>query len=342
MAELKVGIINVTGYAGMELARLLYKHPKVQLSSITGRSAAGQKLADVFPHLAEIDITITAELGEVDLAFSAMPHKSSAEIIVPLVERGTKVIDISADFRLKDASEYPKWYDFTHPAPKLLRKAVYGLPEIHRVEIAKASLVANPGCYPTGALLALAPAVKEGLINSDIVIDSKSGVSGAGRTLSLSTHYTEAVDNVRAYSVHGHRHLPEIVQELKVLTDPSPSVTFLPHLVPMSRGILSSCYATLKEGRLGMTEEKLTDLYRDYYKGEPFVTVVDKPPETKQTWGSNICLVYPTIDVRSGRLIVISCIDNLVKGAAGQAIQNMNIMLGFSETDGLEALPVYP
>jgi len=342
MEKFKVGIINVTGYAGVELARLLHRHPRVELSSITGRSAAGQKLADVFPHLAEIDMTISAELGEVDLAFSAMPHKSSAEVIIPLVERGIKVVDVSADFRLKDAGEYPKWYDFTHPAPKLLRKAVYGLPEIHRVEIAKANLVANPGCYPTGALLALAPAVKEGLIHSDIIIDSKSGVSGAGRTLSLSTHYTEAVDNVRAYSVQGHRHLPEIVQELKALTKFSPSVTFLPHLVPMSRGILSSCYATLKEGKLGKKEGKLTDLYRDYYKGEPFVRVVDKPPETKQTWGSNLCLVYPMVDVRNSRLIVISCIDNLVKGAAGQAIQNMNIMLGFSETDGLEALPVYP
>jgi len=342
MAKLKVGIINVTGYAGLELARLLYKHPRVELSSITGRSAAGQKLADVFPHLAEIDMTITAELGEVDLAFSAMPHKSSAEVIIPLIERGIKVVDISADFRLKDAGEYPKWYDFTHPAPKLLHKAVYGLPEIHRVEIAGASLVANPGCYPTGALLALVPAVKEGLIHPDIIIDSKSGVSGAGRTLNLSTHYTEAVDNVRAYSVQGHRHLPEIVQELKALTSLAPSVTFVPHLVPMSRGILSSCYATLKEGRLGKKEGKLADLYRDYYRGEPFVRVIDRPPETKQTWGSNLCLVYPTVDARNGRLIVISCIDNLVKGAAGQAIQSMNIMLGFSETEGLEALPVYP
>jgi N-acetyl-gamma-glutamyl-phosphate reductase len=341
MAKLKVGIINVTGYAGVELARLLYKHPKVQLSSVTGRSAAGQRLADVFPHLAEIDMAVSGELGEVDLAFSAMPHKSSAEVILPLVERGIKVIDISADFRLKDEKEYPKWYDFTHPDSRLLRKAVYGLPEIHRDEIAKAALVANPGCYPTGALLALVPAVTEGVIHTDIIVDSKSGVSGAGRTLNMSTHYTEAVDNVRAYSVHGHRHLPEIVQELQALTNASISVTFLPHLVPMSRGILSSCYAMIKEGMVAKKDE-VTALYRDYYKSEPFVRVVDKPPETKQTWGSNLCLVYPVVDIRSGRLIVISCIDNLVKGAAGQAIQNMNIMFGFSETEGLEALPVYP
>ena len=341
MAKLKVGIVNVTGYAGVELARLLGKHPGVKLSSVTGRSAAGQKLTDVFPYLAEIDMPISAELGKVDFAFSAMPHKFSAEVIVHLVGRGIKIVDCSADFRLKDGGEYPKWYDFTHPAPKLLHQAVYGLPEMHRREIAKADLVANPGCYPTGALLALAPAVKEGIIHTDIIVDSKSGVSGAGRTLSLSTHYTEAVDNVRAYSVHGHRHLPEIVQELQALTNASVSVTFLPHLVPMSRGILSSCYATLKQGVLGKKAE-VTELYRDYYKGEPFVRVVDKPPETKQTWGSNFCLVYPAVDARSGKLVVISCIDNLVKGAAGQAVQNMNIMLGFSETEGLEALPVYP
>jgi N-acetyl-gamma-glutamyl-phosphate reductase len=341
MSQIKVGIINVTGYAGVELARLLYKHPKVKLGYVTGRSAAGQKLADVFPHLADIDLTVTADLGEVDLAFSAMPHKASAEVIIPLVKRGIKVVDISADFRLKNADEYPQWYDFAHPAPELLQKAVYGLPELHRSEIAKADLVANPGCYPTGALLALVPAVKEGLIETDIIIDSKSGVSGAGRTLSLSTHYVEAVDNVRAYSVQGHRHLPEIVQELKTLNPGfSSSVTFLPHLVPTARGILSSCYAKLKKGKLG--KEELARLYCDYYKGEPFVRVVDKPPETKQTWGSNLCLIYPAVDARTGRLIVISCLDNLVKGAAGQAIQNMNIMLGFSETAGLEVMPVYP
>jgi N-acetyl-gamma-glutamyl-phosphate reductase len=343
MSKIKVGIINVTGYAGVELARLLYKHPKLELCSITGRSAAGQKLAEVFPHLADIELTITAEIDEVDLVFSAMPHKASAEIILPLVKRGIKVVDISADFRLKDASKYLQWYDFTHPAPELLQKAVYGLPELHRAEIAEASLIANPGCYPTGALLALAPVVKEGLIEPDIIIDSKSGVSGAGRTLSLSTHYAEATDNVCAYSMKGHRHLPEIVQELEILNLAfSPSVTFLPHLVPTSRGILSSCYAKLKEGKAIKGEEELIKFYRSSYTGEPFVKVVDKPPETKRTWGSNICLVYPTVDVRTGRLIVISCLDNLVKGAAGQAIQNANIMFGFPETSGLEALPVYP
>jgi N-acetyl-gamma-glutamyl-phosphate reductase len=343
MSQVRVGIINVTGYAGVELARLLYRHPHVELASVTGRSAAGQKLAEIFPHLADIDLTITAELDEVDIAFSAMPHKASVEVIVPLVEQGVKVVDISADFRLKDAGKYPEWYDYVHPAPDLLRQAVYGLPEFHRSEIVTASLVANPGCYPTGALLALAPVVKEGLVYPDIIVDSKSGVSGAGRALSLSTHYSEASDNVRAYAVEGHRHLPEIIQELQTLNPSlSPSVTFLPHLVPTARGILSSCYARPEEDKLVKGKEELKQLYHSYYADEPFVRIVDKPPETKQTWGSNLCLVYPTVDPRSGTVVVISCLDNLVKGAAGQAIQNMNIMLGFPETAGIEALPVYP
>src|SRR4030042_5058702 len=246
--KLKVGIINVTGYAGSELARLLYCHPEVELVSVTGRSAVGKKVAEIFPHMVDIKLIITGELGNVDLAFSAMPHKASAEVILPLMKQGVKVIDISADFRLKDAGEYSVWYDFVHPGPELLPEAVYGLPELYRSKIAAARLVANPGCYPTGALLALAPLVKEGLVNPDIVIDSKSGVSGAGRTLSLTTHYCEASDNVCAYSLKGHRHLPEITQELKALKSGfSPAVIFVPHLVPMTRGILSSCYATPQE-----------------------------------------------------------------------------------------------
>jgi len=343
MSQTRVGIINVTGYAGVELARLLYRHPDVKLVSVTGRTTAGQKLADVFPHLADIDLTITAELDEVDFVFSAMPHKSSIEVILPLLGRDLKIVDISADLRLKDASMYPSWYDFVHPAPQLLQEAVYGIPEFHRPEIATSNLIANPGCYPTGALLALAPIVKEDFIYSDIIVDSKSGVSGAGRTLSQPTHYAEASDNIHAYATEGHRHLPEITQELESLNPGfSASVTFQPHLVPAIRGISTSCYTQPKQGKLAKGKEELIELYRDYYKDEPFVRIVDKPPETKHTWGSNLCLIYPTIDSRTGRVIIISCLDNLVKGAAGQAIQNMNIMLCFAEAAGLEALPVYP
>jgi N-acetyl-gamma-glutamyl-phosphate reductase len=340
MNKTKVGIINVTGYTGVELARLLFQHPQVKLTSVTGRSAAGQKLGTVFPHLAGLDLTIEAEVGKVELVFSAMPHKESAQEIIPLLKQGIKVVDISADFRLKDASEYKQWYGFTHPTPKLLTKAVYGLPELYRSQIASAPLVANPGCYPTGAILALAPAVKAKIIEPDIIIDSKSGVSGAGRSLNLPTHFAEANEDVSAYALEGHRHLPEITQELKELSgERSLAVSFVPHLVPMTRGILTTCYAPLASGK---SEKKLKELYRDFYKDEPFVRVVDSPPHTKHTLGNNMCLVYPTIDQRAGKLIVISCLDNLVKGGSGQAIQNMNLMLGLPEKTGLDVLAIYP
>ncbi len=346
MSQTKVGIINVTGYAGVELARLLYQHPRVEFTSVTGRSAAGQKLAKVFPHLVNIDLTIKTELEDVELAFSAMPHQESAKEVVTLLNRGIKVVDISADFRLKDAVEYLEWYGSTHPAPQLLEQAVYGLTELHRPQVASARLVANPGCYPTGALLALAPVVEAGLIEPDIIIDSKSGVSGAGRTVDLQTHYSEVNEDASAYALDGHRHLPEIIQELKLLRpEQSPSVTFVPHLIPMTRGILTTCYAPLVSGKITASEkgkEELRGLYLDFYKNEPFVKIVEFPPHTKHTWGNNLCFIHPTIDHRTGRLIVISCIDNLVKGAAGQAIQNMNLMLGLPETTGLEALAIYP
>ncbi|MFC1987828.1 N-acetyl-gamma-glutamyl-phosphate reductase [Chloroflexota bacterium] len=346
MSKIKVGIINVTGYAGVELARLLSQHPEVELSSVTGRSAAGQKLGKAFPHLASIDLTIEAELEGVDFVFSAMPHKDSAKEVIPLLKRGIKVVDISADFRLKDAKEYQSWYGSAHPAPELLKEAVYGLPELYRPQITSARLVANPGCYPTSAILALAPAVKAGLIEPDIIIDSKSGISGAGRTLSLNTHYSEVNEDVTAYALEGHRHLPEIIQELKQLCPQQPpSVTFIPHLIPMTRGILTTAYATLAPGKVAAGEKEkkeIRQLYMEFYKDAPFVRVVESPPHTKHTWGTNFCLVYPTTDRSGEKLIVISCLDNLVKGAAGQAIQNMNLMLGFPENTGLEAPAIYP
>ena len=345
MKKTKAGIINVTGYAGVELARLLSRHSQVELVSVTGRSTAGMRLDKVFPHITGSNLVIEAELGDVDLAFSAMPHKESAAEVLPLLKRGIKVVDLSADFRLKDAGEYTEWYGFTHPAPQILEQAVYGLPELHRQQITSARLVANPGCYPTGAILALAPAVEQGLIGNHAIIDSKSGISGAGRTVSLKTHFAEANEDAAAYALDGHRHLPEIIQELNLLQPKQPpSVTFVPHLIPMTRGILTTCYAPLI-GRLAASkkgEAELRQIYLDFYKGKPFVKVTASPPHTKHTSGSNLCLVYPTIDTRTGRLIVISCIDNLVKGAAGQAIQNMNLMLGLPETTGLEGLAVYP
>lgn len=336
---MKVGIVNVTGYAGVELVRLLARHPAAELVQVTGRGAVGERLADVFPHLAELDLPIEPEITQrLDAVFVSLPHKASAEVVPALLEIGAKVIDISADFRLKDVATYEEWYGVRHPAPGLVPEAVYGLPELHRGEIAAARLVANPGCYPTGAILALLPVLD--LIVPDVIVDAKSGVSGGGRTLSLANHYSEVNENCQAYAVDGHRHLPEITQELSLARSGQElRVTFLPHLVPMTRGILCACYANLASP---CSPQELRQRYQDYYAGEPFVRVADQPPQTKQTWGSNLCLVYPTLDRRTGRLVVLSALDNLVKGAAGQAIQNMNIMFGLEERLGLEALPVYP
>ena len=346
MSKVKVGIINVTGYAGVELARLLSQHPSVELTSVTGRSLAGKPLGEAFPHLAGINLSIEAKLGEVEFVFSAMPHQESAKEVIPLLERGIKVVDISADFRLKDAAAYLSWYGVSHPRPELLAHAIYGLPELHRAQIRSATLVANPGCYPTGAILALAPAVKTGLVGPEVIIDSKSGISGAGRSLNIKTHFPEANEDVTAYALGGHRHLPEIVQELKQLAPGTPpQVSFVPHLIPMTRGILTTAYAPLASGMVSADEKgqaALLELYRDFYRDESFVRVVETPPHTKHTWGNNLCFIHPTIDIRTGRLIVVSGIDNLVKGAAGQAIQNMNLMLGLEETTGLNTPAIYP
>lgn len=343
---MRVGILNVTGYAGVELARLLHAHPEVSLTSVTGRSTQGEKLGQVFPHLSNIDLTIHDELGDVDFVFSALPHKASAESVMPYLDSGVRVVDISADFRLKSPEEYEQWYKVPHPGPWLLEEAVYGLTEIHRDKISSAKLVANPGCYPTSAVLGLAPLVKNGLVESDIIVDSKSGISGSGRGLSLTTHFSEVNENTMAYGVAGHRHLPEITQELGLLNSSfKPRVTFLPHIVPMTRGILSSCYATIADTGISMDDRgkrELKALYRDFYRDEPFVKVVESPPQSKQTWGNNDCLIYPMLDIRTSRAIVVSCLDNLVKGAAGQAIQNMNVMMGLPEVTALGGLAVYP
>jgi len=346
MAQIRVAIINVTGYIGVDLARLLLQHPEVQLYCVTGRSLAGKRLSEVFPHLASSDLVIQPDLdASADFVFSAMPHKASAEIVEPLVKQGLKVIDVSADFRLKDSREYEAWYGIPHPYPQLLASAVYGLPELHHAEIAQAQLVANPGCYPTGAILALAPAMASAMTEGDIIVDSKSGVSGAGRSLTLTTHYAECNESVAAYAVAGHRHMPEIRQECELLNSNVYDVVFQPHLVPMTRGILSTCYLRLSQDWLRETDDAgqtVVQAYRDFYESARFVKVVDAPPATKHVWGSNYCHVFPRFDSRTGRLLVISCIDNLVKGGAGQAVQNMNLMCGFPEDSGLDALPIYP
>ena len=343
---MKIGIINVTGYAGAELARILSRHPEVDLTSVTGRSGAGKKLGEVFPHLEDIGLTIEPELsGSLDFVFSALPHAASAEALVDVVESGIKTVDISADFRLRDLDVYTEWYEVEHPCPQLAEDSVYGLPEIYRDAISQSNIVANPGCYPTASILGLAPALKEGIIDKDIIIDAKSGVSGAGRGLSLKTHYSEVNENVSAYGLDGHRHMPEIAQELTLAAGEEVSLTFVPHLIPMTRGILATSYASIKQDYLSSNDkvtEGVMEIYNDAYRDEEFVKVTTSAPMTKQTLGGNDCLVYPTVDKRNGRLVMISCIDNLVKGAAGQAVQNMNLMCGMQEDVGLRQLALYP
>ena len=262
----------------------------------------------------------------------------------PVHRTFAKAVDIAADFRLHAPEAYKEAYGSEHPAPHLLPEAVYGLPELHREAIKTASLVANPGCYPEAALLALAPAVREGLVTDDVIVDAKSGISGAGRAgLATGTmdHFAEANENVVVYALEGHGHRSEITQEVAELREADDArVTFVPHRIPMTRGILATCYAPLTGD--GMTKEAVREVYRDFYHDEPFVMVTDTPPQTKQTVGSNFCLVHPTVDRRTNRLIVVSCIDNLVKGAAGQAVQNMNLMFGLREEKGLERPALYP
>ena len=364
MTKISVSIVNVTSYTGLELLRLLSQHPYFSVESLTARSAAGQRLYDVFPQfhagLKQRDpsstgfdaaLVIAEEPAQTDLAFVCLPHATAAASVVHLLKRGTKVVDLSADFRLRDAAIYEEWYEHTHPAPALLETAIYGLCERYRERIEAATLVANPGCYATAATLALLPVVAAGVIVPDIIIDAKSGLSGAGRSLTQSTHYAEANEDVSAYSLSGHRHLPEISQELtavalaggNALSQPL-RITFIPHLIPMTRGILATCYADLQQDaqKYLSTAVDVKALYEAYYADEPFVHIVDQPPHTKWSYGSNSCFIYPTVDSRTGRLVVISCLDNLVKGAAGQAIQNANRLFGLSETCGLSPMSLYP
>lgn len=358
--KIPVSIVGVTSYTGLDLLRLLAQHPQFVVTSVTARSAVGKRLDEVFPQLRALTPTteqttlpvdpalvITEESAQTELAFVCLPHAAAAESVVKLLERGIKVVDLSADFRLHDVRDYEEWYKHTHPAPALLETAVYGLCERHRRAIATASLIANPGCHATASILALAPALAAGIIGPASIIDTKTGVSGAGRSLSLATHFAEVNEDMNAYSLGGHRHLPEITQELLAAAedgghalDTPLRITFIPHLIPMTRGILATCYADMRQTALTIAE--VHALYERYYAGEAFIHVVEQAPHTKWSYGSNHCFIHPTIDARTGRLVVIACLDNLVKGAAGQAIQNANILHGLPETSGLSSVAVYP
>ena len=346
---IRVSIIGATGYVGGELVRLLDRHPDVEIVGLTGRGRDHDAIEGIHPHLATTGMHVDAEAPDADATFLALPHGAAASIVPDLLSRGTTVIDLGPDFRLRDPADYPTWYGFEHPDPDLLRDAVYGLPELHRAELLAlrdrdVAVVGSPGCYPTTTLLALAPLARAGLIG-DLVVDAKSGVSGAGREPKPDMVFAEVNESVKAYGLGGHRHIAEIEQELAALgprADANPGaapVDFLPHLVPMTRGILASCHVRPTRP---VDQAELDRLYADAYRDEPFVTVVATPPATGHVVGSNHVRVHARVDARSGRIIAIAVLDNLVKGAAGQAVQAFNLLHGLPETAGLEQLPLAP
>jgi N-acetyl-gamma-glutamyl-phosphate reductase len=349
-ARLRVGIIGATGYVGGELIRILERHPDARLVALQARGRERVPVSAAHAQLAGSASTLDDRLpDDLDAAFIALPHGAAATIVAGLLEGGTTVIDLGPDFRLRDAADYPRWYGFEHPAPDLLERAVYGLPELHRAELAGAPnggrLVGSPGCYPTAALLALAPLARQGLI-ADLVVDAKSGVSGAGREPKPDLTFSEVNESVRAYGIGGHRHVAEMEQELGLLSAADNSadqrglrVDFLPHLVPMTRGILAACH--VRPAR-PISQPELDALYADAYADEPFVRVVGAAPATKHVLGSNRCHVFVHAYERTGRVLAIAVIDNLVKGAAGQAVQAFNLCFDLPETSGLEQLPLVP
>ena len=345
---IKAGIIGATGYAGAEIVRLLMGHPEVEIKWYGSRSYIDQRYADIYRNMFQIvedvckDDNLDKLAEEVDVIFTATPQGFCASVINEEILSKVKVIDLSADFRIKDVKTYEKWYGIEHKSPEYIKEAVYGLCEINREDVKKARLVANPGCYTTCSILSLYPLVKEGLIDpSTIIIDAKSGTSGAGRGAKMDNLFCEVNENMKAYGVATHRHTPEIEEQLGYAAGEKIILNFTPHLVPMNRGILVTAYASLKEK---VSYETVRAAYDKYYEKEKFVRVLDKDvcPQTKWVEGSNYVDVNFKIDERTGRVIVMGALDNLVKGAAGQAVQNMNLVFGLEESTGLELVPMFP
>lgn len=342
MNKSKVGIIGATGYAGAELCRIIMGHPDAELSAISSVSFEGEKLSDVYPAYYQICDMVCETQEEVldksDIVFAALPHGLSQELADKCYSTGKLFIDLGADFRLTDEADYKEWYAGEFLNKELHEKAVYGLPEFFRDKIKGQKIIANPGCYTTAVPLALAPAIEGGYIEmTGIIADCKSGVTGAGRKPTQSNHYPELNENFYAYKIASHRHTPEIEQTLSMLSGEKTNITFVPHLLPVNRGILATCYAHLKKGNA----EEIKKAYEDYYKNELFVRVLKSgnTPNIKNVKYTNYCDVAVTVDDRTGTLIAISAIDNMVKGAAGQAVQNMNLCLGFEESAGLKLVP---
>jgi N-acetyl-gamma-glutamyl-phosphate reductase len=348
MAKIRIGVLGASGYTGADLVRIAARHPDVEIAALTANTHAGKAMAEVFPHFFMLDLPTLVEWEKVDwtrldAVFCGLPHGTTQEIIAAVFSANPsiKVLDMSADFRLRDMATYAEWYGHAHKAPELQAEAVYGLTEIYREKIAKARLIACPGCYPTAALLALAPLAKAGVIDvADIIVDAKSGVTGAGRGLKQNTLFSEAGEGLSPYSIAKHRHAPEIEQEISVAAGKPVIVNFTPHLIPMSRGELCTSYVRLN----GATPDDLRAALSDAYRSEPFVRVAAKGavPQTQNVRGSNYVQIGVFADRVPGRAIVVSVLDNLVKGSAGQALQNMNIAFGLEETTGLLQLPLFP
>ncbi len=342
---MKVAIIGATGYTGLELVRILLNHPEVHITALTSERFSGQDYSSVFPSLRGIirtsleTLNIDKIIRKADFIFTAVPHKEAMDIVPQLIEKDKKVVDLSADFRFKQPSTYEKWYH-AHSSPELLSQAVYGLPEINRKKIRYAALVSNPGCYPTSVIMPLVPLLKEDIISTRaIIVDSKSGVSGAGRSLKTQSLFSEVSEGLKPYNIMNHRHQPEIEEQLSSAAGISVSITFAPHLVPMNRGIISTIYVRLKHSTSAQT---IQNIFNKYYKKEQFVRILPEGtlPSTGFVRGSNYCDIG--FCLQGKKLILVSAIDNLVKGASGQAVQNMNIMQGFKEATALEHIPLYP
>ncbi|OGB90000.1 N-acetyl-gamma-glutamyl-phosphate reductase [candidate division WOR-1 bacterium RIFCSPHIGHO2_01_FULL_53_15] len=346
---IKAGIVGAGGYAGATLINILLRHPEVKIVWLMSEDAhKGKKIADLYPHLTgEIDLAcqtlddLDKNLDAVDLVFLALPHGIAINYVPKIIDAGKKVVDLGADYRFSDNKIFKQWYGIEHKTEKYLSQAVFGLPELFRSEIKKTKLIGNPGCYPTASILGAAPLVKNGLIELDsIIVDAKSGITGAGRGATLKTHYCERNEGLEAYAVTNHRHMGEIEYQLSRISGHQLNVTFVPHLAPMSRGILATIYAKAKQQ---VDDQALTALYKEFYKDEPFVKIFDdKAPNTKYVAGTNNCVIAVQYNECTGRIIVLSVIDNLVKGAAGQAVQNMNLICGFPETTGLKQITVFP
>lgn len=343
----RAGVVGATGYAGQQLVWILKNHANVSVEFYASHNYSNALFSEIYGNFYGfiedkcIDMNeAVCKLKDIDILFIALPHGKAFDITNKALEIGVKVIDLGADFRLDEKETYEKWYGVKHELENYISEAVYGLVELNRDKIKNCRLLANPGCYPTATILGLAPLLKNKLIDiKTIIVDAKSGVSGAGRGANIANLFTECSESIKAYGVPEHRHTPEIEQELGKLAEESLVISFTPHLVPMNRGILSTCYATLSSD---IKQEELLELYRDFYKEEYFVKILNTLPETRWVKGSNLCHIGLRVDSRTNRVIVLSAIDNLIKGAAGQAVQNMNIMFGLKETEGLEFIAMVP